>query len=258
MIKEFLKPASLDEAVELKNKYAGSIYFGGGTEINYSGTLTRGEYVISLKNLRLKEIKVDEDLLEIGASVTIQSLIDSILVPAVLKEAALFIYSRNIRNIATIGGNIGAKKTDSALIPCLIALSAEVRTLEEGVLTVEDYITGNKESLILSISIPNPGGVCAVKKISRTVSSAAVINVAVCISGKDGNVSKAVVAVGGIDPKVIRLGSIEKKLESGDLRTRKDLEKAVSEIVSPVSDLLGTSAYKKYITGVAVADCLAD
>ncbi len=44
----------------------------------------------------------------------------------VLKKAAGFIASRNIRNMATLGGNIAANRPDSYIIPCLMALKAEL------------------------------------------------------------------------------------------------------------------------------------
>lgn len=258
MIKEFIKPVSGTDAVELKNKYEGSIYYSGGTEINNEKTPKVYNCVISLEKLGLNRIEIQGNSLEIGASVTIQTLIDSNLVPSVLREASMFIYSRNIRNIATIGGNIGAGKPDSALTPCLIALSAELQTHEEGVISVEDYIAGNMESLILSVSIPVPEPLCTVRKISRTVSSVSIISASVSIIGDKFDISKAIIAVGGIGSKVSRLESIEKRLESGELRTRNDLEKAVSNLISPVSDLLGSAAYKKYITGAVVADCVSN
>ncbi len=257
MMNTFLKPASAEEAAALKQKYSGSIYFGGGTEINYAGSLTQSECVIGLQALGLNAIEQDGDMVSIGASATAQELIDSPLVPEVLQEAAGYIYSRNIRNIATLGGNIGANTTDSALLPCLIALSAEVNTSEDGLISVEEYLSGGKQSLILSVRIPLQKWVCAVKKISRTVSSVSVINVAVRIDGTWEDVREAVIAVGGVAPRVVRLASIEAGLASGGLKDGDELQKAVSEAVSPQSDILGSMSYKQYICGVVVADCVS-
>ncbi len=256
MINDFLKPASIEEAVALKKKHTGSLYFGGGTEINYAGSLKKSECVISLKGLGLNNIEQDGDILIIGSAVTMQELIDASRVPEVLKEAAGYIYSRNIRNMATLGGNLGANKTDSAVIPCLIALAAEVTTAEDGLISVKDYISGGQDSLILSVRIPEQKGVCVVKKISRAVSSAPVINAAVRIDGTWEDIREAVIAVGGVAPRVIRLGSIEEELKSGGLKNGDDLQKAVSEVVSPEPDILGSLSYKKYICGIVVADCV--
>jgi putative selenate reductase FAD-binding subunit len=257
MITDFFQPASVEEAVSLKEKHAGSLYFGGGTEINYAGSHKQSASVISLEGLGLKNIDQDGNTLVIGSSVTMQELIDTPLVPTVLQEAARCIYSRNVRNMATLGGNIGANRTDSAVISCLIALSADLETAEEGLVSVEEYISGDKDSLILFVRIPQQQGECAVTKISKSAGSPSVINVAVRIDETWDDIHEAVIAVGGVAPRVIRLGSIEEGLTSGKIKDKDDLQKAVSEVVSPESDILGSMSYKKYICGVVVADCVS-
>ena len=52
---------------------------------------------------------------------TLQEIADSGFVPVALKDSAGFIPTRSVRNIATIGGNAGAKRADSYVIPALIA-----------------------------------------------------------------------------------------------------------------------------------------
>ncbi len=257
MINDFLKPASVEEAVSFKKKYAGSLYLGGGTEINYAGSLKKSECVISLEGLGLKAMEQDGDMLSIGSAVTMQELIDSPLVAAVLKEAARCVYSRNIRNMATLGGTIGSNRTDSAVTSCLIALSAEVDTHKYGLISVEDYISGGQDSLILSVRIAKQKGLCVVKNISKSVGSASIINVAVRIDGTWNDIREAVIAVGGVAPRVIRLGTIEEGLKSGKCKDRDDLQKAVSEVVAPESDILGSMSYKKYICGVVVTDSVS-
>ncbi len=258
MIKVFLKPTSVEEAVECKRVNPGSIYFGGGTGINYAGSKAAGECVISLEGVGLTKITTGEGRLSIGSTVTLQELIDSPLVPDVLKKAAGFVYSRNIRNMATVGGNIGANRTDSALIPCLTALSAMVHTCDSEVLSVTQYGAGDREPLILSVQIPEQKGVCAVRKISRSVNSWPVITTAVSMAGNGTGMIDVVVAVGGIKAGVVRLSPVEERILSGELENTDTLRQAVSNLVEPVSDRLGSCDYKKYICGVLVADCVAE
>jgi putative selenate reductase FAD-binding subunit len=257
VIKEFLKPASVSEAIELK-KSANSIWFGGGTWINHPKRSSVDVTAVGFENLGINGIYKTGNHIQIGSATTIQEIIDSDLVPSVLKEASRFIYSRNIRNIATIGGNIGAGETDSALIPCLIALSASVETQEEGILSVEKYIAESNNSLILSISITESGADYAVKKISRTASSSAIVTVAVGIYRKGSVIKEAVVVVGGVDSKVLRLGKVENELKNNNLQTDENIEKSVYETISPETNILGSAEYKKYITGVMVAACISE
>ncbi len=256
MIQEFMTPASIEEAVVLKKTRSGSLYFGGGTEINHAGSSKKSDCVISLEKLGLNSVEQNGNQLILGASVTLQELIDAPLVPVTLQKAARHIYSRNVRNMATLGGNIGANRSDSALIPCLIALSADLDTAEDGRISVEDYISGNKQSLILSVIVPKQKGSCVVKKVSKSSASSAIITVAVRIDGSWGNINGAVLAVGGIGSQIMRLWSVEDGLKSGSIKNRDELQLAVSNVVAPQTDVLGSVSYKKYICGVTVADCV--
>ena len=258
MIHDFFKPASVEEALSLKNTHIESLYLGGGTEINYAGSSQKNECAISLEKLDLNTIRQDGTGLILGASVTLQELIDSSLVPEELQNAARHMYFRNIRNMATLGGNIGANRTDSALIPCLIALAAELHTAEDGRVSVEEYLSGDNQALILSVCIPGLKGKCRVKKISKSSGSPSIVTVAVRIDGSWGKIRDAVIAVGGLAPKVIRLSSIEEELKSGMLTEKDDLQNAISDTVSPQTDVLGSVSYKKYICGVTVADCVSE
>ena len=146
MIKEVFKPASFEEAVKLKD--SDIYYLSGGTQINWTPARDERklkgkpaiEKVILLSGLLSSDIKKEGSALFIGAGATLQELIDTPAVPDALKKAAGYIASRNIRNMATLGGNIAANRADSYIIPCLIALKADVETSDDGIICVEKYI----------------------------------------------------------------------------------------------------------------------
>ena len=126
MIQEFFKPQTIAEAVELKEKFKDKVVFmAGGTDINCTDSKYEIEKVIGIEQLKLNEISKTPGELLIGAGVTIQELLDSPKIPDQLATAARHFVNRNIRNIATIGGNIASNHTTSNLIPILIGLDAE-------------------------------------------------------------------------------------------------------------------------------------
>jgi putative selenate reductase FAD-binding subunit len=107
MIQEFFKPQTMAEAVELKEKLKdGAVFMAGGTDVNCTASKYEIEKVIGIEQLKLNRISKTDEALSIGAGVTIQELIDSPKIPDQLTIAAGHFVNRNIRNIATVGGNI--------------------------------------------------------------------------------------------------------------------------------------------------------
>ncbi len=253
MIKEVFKPASFEEAVKLKGPDV--YYLSGGTQINWTPARDERklkgkpaiEKVILLSGLLSSDIKKEGSALFIGAGATLQELIDTPAVPDALKKAAGYIASRNIRNMATLGGNIAANKADSYIIPCLIALKADVETSDEGIICVEKYIREEKSSLITQIILPEVEGICVIDVALKSSGAYPSVTTAVRVSPKE-----VVVAIGCISEHVVRLKKLEPAILNGSL-SGDSLAEAVAKEINPKSDLLGSASYKKYICGSMIA-----
>jgi putative selenate reductase FAD-binding subunit len=260
MIQEFFKPQTIAEAVELKDKYRdAAVFMAGGTDVNCRDTAGAVEMVIGIEQLKLNKISKTYEALSIGAGVTIQELIDSPKVPDQLTIAAGHFMNRNIRNIATIGGNIASNHTTSNLIPILIALDAELNLAGSGPsVSVYDYITQEMSDLIESITISSenlkkPYGL---RKFSHTANDISIITAAVTFNIQDEIVSNVRVAAGGVSKHVVRLTELESKLEGNKLPERTEIEDTVKKTVSPLKDIRGGVQFKKYLAGVLVSDCI--
>ncbi len=251
MIKEFYRPESLSQALSLKQQFGeDAVWFGGGSKINATPTRTNKERVISLEKLGLNQINTTARGLEIGASVTIQQVIDSAAAPAALKAACQNIYSRHQRNQATLGGEIAANLTATQVLPALIALGAQVELAEKAPVNVEDYVQHEMRDLIVAVILPNPARACSVRKIARSAGGTTVLSAAVSLEA-----GKYVIAVSGLSPRVQRLRDVEAQVEK---LSDAELEKAVAGCVFPQADYCGSVEYKRYIAGVVVADLVAD
>lgn len=267
MITEFARPSSIDEAVTLGKK--GYVFLAGGTQVNNGPFRKWGhrvERVASLDRLRLAGIESDADTVRIGAMATLQEVADHAAVPEALREAARFIPTRSVRNIATIGGNIGANRPDSYVIPALIALAAEVET-KDGALSVEEYVTTEGEDLILAIRIPAVTGVCRAVKESRSHLSLPVVSAAVRVAIAGNTDAEVIVAAGCVGPHSRRLIQTERVIREGWTNANgsvdsnaspasflSTLEETISQEVTPTTDILGGEAYKRYVNGVVIAD----
>ena len=123
----------------MKKQYPGSLYLGGGTEINNPGSSSHADTLISLESLNLKACVRGQHHYIIGASATFQELIDWEECLPALRDAAGFLSSRNVRNMATVGGNIGVHLRESYLVPMLMALDADVELGDNQVISLEQY-----------------------------------------------------------------------------------------------------------------------
>ena len=124
MITDIVRPKTVAEAVRAKSA-PGAAYLGGGTWLN-SGRAEDVTILVSLEKLGLDSLVVESGRCTIGASVTFQAIVDSAAVPSALREAARLTASRTLRNMVTLGGELGLHSQDSAMIPALIVLGAEV------------------------------------------------------------------------------------------------------------------------------------
>jgi putative selenate reductase FAD-binding subunit len=262
MIQGFHSPQTIDEAVALKNRYAErACFLGGGTDLNSSTFATEfPEQVISLAKLRLDELHVGTDEIRIGCGATFQTLLDAPGMPAPLREAALFITPRNVRNMATVGGNIASNKFFSALIPVLAAYDAKLKIVRLGGTTafvpIMDHLASSDPSLIVEVVVPLGGRRVAVAKSRRSFCDIAMLIVGVGFELDAGNLASVRVAIGGVTNKVERLPAAEKWLEGSPLPERETLEAKVSSLVSPTGTIKGSAELKKYLAGVLVADAL--
>ncbi len=259
-IEAYFRPKEIKEAVKTRAATQGAVYLAGGTQVNRAPLDSpRPPAVIDIRNVVPSGISMEGTDLVIGAMTCLQDLADSELASPPLREAAGFIPTRNIRNQATVGGNIAAGRPDSYLLPVFIALAAVARTTE-GNVTVQEYVSEGHEDLILDVHIPAPVGACIVCKESRSHIALPVVSAAVSLTEDDDRgITGACIAVGCVGPKVIRLTEVEEALVNGRFNDDSDklaLEKAITDAVSPRTDILGSTDFKKHVNGVVIADAI--
>ena len=158
MIQEYLRPKSMDEAISLNQRYGEKArYIAGGTDVivKIKERQIRPEYLISLRGIPgLDQITYEEGELRIGALVTHRALELSAVIRKhfpILTDAVGNIGSVQIRNVATIGGNIvNAVPSADGATP-LIALGAKIRLAGpkgERTMLLEDFFTGPGQTVL--------------------------------------------------------------------------------------------------------------
>ena len=270
---EYHTPATLPEAVNLMGKYgeAGRL-IAGGTDLLVA--MKRREvacgHLISLANVEgLKGISFNnKEGLRIGSLTSLSEIEGSDLVRkmyAPLWDAVSVMASAQVKNLATVGGNLASAVPSADTAPPLIALGASVRLkgqTGERTCKVEDFFLGPKacccgtDEIVTDILIPAPEPLsagCYLKLMRRNAMDLALVGAAVCLTlDKDRKCANARVALGAVAPTPIRAYAAESVLAGSPISDRlieASAEKA-SEEARPISDLRGSAAYRKEIVRV--------
>ncbi|WP_263079020.1 molybdopterin-dependent oxidoreductase FAD-binding subunit [Endozoicomonas sp. Mp262] len=251
MIREFLQPETLQEALDMKEQYGDqAVYMANGARLNATPTRTDKTVAISLFNLRLDSIQQTDKSWKIGAMITLQGIIDSPELPEGLREAAGLIFSRNLRNQATIGGEIAINSLDCQILPALLAMGAELELAEGGRISVEAW-QQQPQGLITAIFIPTNISYCRNKKIAKSCAGLPIVSAALAVTEKAGKQYFGL-ALSGVSARAIRLHDVEALMNEDSPIERAVIEKAVSQSVFPETNHLGSAEYKQHISGVLV------
>ncbi len=119
MITQYHRPFTLDDAVAILAR-PDAIVLAGGTSINADPDRAP-KTAVDVQALDLAGIELEGGMVRIGATSRLQDLVDSALVPVVLTDLARREAPNTIRNMATLGGTIGASDPESELLAGLLA-----------------------------------------------------------------------------------------------------------------------------------------
>jgi probable selenate reductase FAD-binding subunit len=252
VITDILRPATARDAVRAKAA-RGSAYLGGGTWLN-SGRAEGITTLISLEKLSLGTIESAGARCVVGAACTLQQIVDSPSTPRALKDAASLTASRTLRNMKTLGGELGLDPDESAIIPVLIVMGATLQLAStRRPVSIEDYLNSKPGDLILSVTLSDVRRPSSVKALSRTSHSPRSLVVAACLAGTP-QLRELRVVLSDCAGKRARL--LESAAAGAALPSRERLEALVAKVFAPKPDLHATAPYKVYMAGVLAADAV--
>jgi putative selenate reductase FAD-binding subunit len=255
MVIEIKRPKTVREAVRQKAA-PGTAWLGGGTLLN-AAPAAGPTVLISLENLGLRTITTGKDRCTIGAAATFQQMIETDAVPPAIRAAASMTASRTLRNMKTLGGELGACPDDSTVITALMALGAEVACAgRRRPLPIEEYCSERPSDLILSVSVESGTRRCGLHALSRTSHSGKSLVVAVSVDASTPTPRTPRIVVSDCRGQRIRLREVERELEGTPLPDRRRIEELVGRAFVPRPDIHASAEYKRYMTGVLVADTL--
>ncbi len=268
-LKEYLRPGSATEAVRMKQQYGRrAVYLAGGSDLLVHRP-PHVEVAVDILHADLGYVLDGGDDLVIGGAALLR---DAEIAVAGLTGNMLALAFRDtapwlIRNSATVAGNIANASPAADSVPALLAVDAELLVLgdrEERVM-LSDVLVGPHQTtlgdrLIREIRIPQSvirrRGIF--KKLARSHSDIAQVNMAVSYID-DGDLVKDVrIAVGAVAPTAVRATGAEALVE-GHAPADVDLdrvEKAVRDGIAPISDWRASAEYRSRMAGVLVRQAL--
>ncbi len=284
MVKQYNKPDSIDEALNELSSMPGSVILAGGTFLlaGYSfgsqivrdpasflpagdsraagSPVNQPECVIDIAKLLPSDVSHINGILKIGAGCTFQRLVEADAAPALFKTAALSMANRNIRNRATVCGNLAANKSCSSLMPIFLVLDAEVEFAKKGHKTATCPLLqwlSMPHGILLSVSVKIPGGYSgSCIRSSRTACDLSTSTAAVIFNKENGLISDIRIAMGGFGPMARRFPELESMLEGKPMPSSSDLELLARPFLPAIADQRGSAEYKKLRGAVLLADAM--
>ncbi len=269
---DFHEPKTLNEACQILAEYGTKAkILAGGTDlmVNMKKKILSPQQVVSISRIpELKELDTSGDQTRIGACFTVADICES---GAILKRlSALTEGAKNlgtplIRNLATIGGNIGSARPAADLPPPLMAYGAQAvlgsisgnRTVPLDQFFLGPGFTAMKPDEILTeIQVPplSPGAGAGYINIGvRKGQDCNLVNVASYISlDSDGTIRNARIVMGCVGPIPLRARTAEQLLigQKPDAALFSRTGDAARTDCTPIDDFRGTAAYKKDMAGV--------
>ena len=261
----FRAPESLAAALEILAGGEVSILAGGTDLMLRRDTGGLAPTLLSLNRVtEMKEISVIDDVLSIGALATMSVLLQNELIAEhapVLREAADHFASEQIRNAATVGGNLCNASPAADLAPPLLALEAavELANWQDGAVSVRlvplaDYFTGPgtttmaANELLTAIQIPvKPARrACFIKSGPRPALEIAIVSGALAVRVEDGRLHDVCLALGSVGPTPLRARQAEAVLEGQAIDAAliaRAGEAALAE-AAPIDDVRASAWYR--------------
>jgi carbon-monoxide dehydrogenase medium subunit len=273
---EYLSPTSLEEALALLADHGedGRILAGGQSLIPLMKLrFAAPPYVIDINRIGgLDGLEESDGTLRVGALVRTSAVERSTLVSSgyrVMKAAAPLISDPLVRNLGTVVGSLCHADPQGDWASVMLAMDAEVvarSSSGERRIPVTDLIQGpftttlRPDELATEVRVPSPGpsSFGTYLKLERKVGDFATVGVAVQVVFDGDRVRSAGIGLTGVGPANIKATAAEEALAGSTLEPAavSAAARIAAEASSPISDVRGSSEYKRDMVRVFITRAL--
>jgi CO/xanthine dehydrogenase FAD-binding subunit len=267
-------PRTLEEAVEHLARTPGLVPVAGCTDLMAAGGFPSAGGLLDVTRIaEIGRVEREDAWVKIGAAASFARIEASEIVRAafpVLAMAAATVGGTQVRNRATLGGNLANASPAGDSLPALLALGAEIVAVgPDGLRSIphDAFHTGYRKTalapgeIIAWVRIPLEGhGAAPSPEIQRfrkvgTRRAQAISKVTLALAasreGKNGPLSRVRLAAGSVADRPVRLRKAEEVLE-GALPGEKvagAVEAAARAEVCPIDDVRSTATYRLHVLG---------
>ena len=269
---ELILPERIDDCIKaLAKNGPESKVLAGGTDLlpQLKNGLLKPARVIDLSGIaRLRSIEAGNGKgIKIGSAVTARTLeLDRAVRASYLSlaESGALVGSVQVRNLATLGGNICNAAPSADMAPPLLALDAEAVIAGpkgERRVPIATFFTGVRrtvlapDEILVELVVPNPGahsGGNYLRHTPRRELDIAVVGVASQLTLANGVCTKARIALAAVAPIPLRATAAEQALE-GQAVTADRIKRAADLAVDaarPISDQRGSADFRRHLVRV--------
>ena len=269
---ELVLPESVDDCVRALGQHGSDAkLLAGGTDLlpQLKNHLLKPARVIDLSGVaRLRALEPANGRgLRVGAAVTARTLeLDATVRSRYLSlaESGALVGSVQVRNLATLGGNLCNAAPSADMAPPLLALDAEAVIAGpkgERRVPIAAFFTGVRrtvlapDELLVELVVPVPGphsGGNYLRHTPRRELDIAVVGVASQLTLANGVCAKARIALAAVAPVPLRATAAEQSLE-GQPVTPERIARAADlavEVARPISDQRGSAEFRRHLVRV--------
>lgn len=241
MITEYHRPQTIEEAIALLAN-PDTYPLGGGTILNRSSEKTIA--VVDLQSLGLNKIHKVGNHLEIGATVTLQQLLENSHTPEALKQTIRQEAALNIRNMATVAGALVSASGRSAFATMMLALDAKLsfHSNNPSAISLGEFLPLRPKGLITKITIPL-NVKSAYEQVARTPADLPIA----CAAVVQWNSGRTRLALGGFG---------HSPLLAMDGTEPDGIEAAAKNAFHEAADVWASAEYRSEIAGILAKRCL--
>ncbi|TAH38997.1 MAG: xanthine dehydrogenase small subunit [Bacteroidetes bacterium] len=262
-IQSYARPSRLNDALKLKEAQPEAILISGATDIALRVTKKREilKEIIDLGGItELKSYHKNTNEIIVGAGLDLEEIKIKCEkdLPALHKMLSVF-GSRQIRRLATLGGNIGSASPIGDTLPVLIAYGASVELKNlQGIrlIPMKEFITGYRQTqrkpdeLITAVHIPIPDKstiVSSYKVSKRKDLDISTVSAAFRLKIKSDTIEEIILAYGGMAEKTKQASKSESFL-LGKKWNEKNIEEAAELIYhefTPLTDARSGAEFRR-------------
>ena len=273
-IEEYYYPKSIPDAIKRMNNNP------PGTVVPFTGSyhfvfpkLFSAKSLMDISKLGLDSILIEKSKVRLGGTASLQSMVESKelakVADGIINKSAHIYWSKLQRNMTNLQDIISIGITYFDLLTALTALDAQIilQGKTKRTIPVNQAFTGLYKSVVenelvkeVFFKIPSGNVFSSIQRVGITDADVSILSVVTLIKMKGRKCSFARIAAGSGLPCPTRIPSLEEELMGTTFNeiSINSISQKIRGKIEPISDIRGSSDYRKEICGVLVRRALME